>query len=186
MHNIRNEREFAKQVKEKRKHSMKPANFKNEEDEQLSWLLPLGSFGWKVCDMHCKMNVKDKNLWITGTKEQCEDFIKNAIGDDETVVYNKNKFHWTGYFGQPFIVIRLYSKAQRAKKFYTLKSLGDWTGCNIEKQKSLHSLSPNLYHCIILSTFTLQEYTKDIFGKDTGQNELGSLDWRYDTLNLRI
>lgn len=185
----RRDKEFIEHVRESRKHCMKPASYKDKEEVYLNWLLPIQYYnhelGWRKSDGRCIMNTKDKNLWITGTKEQCEKFIKDAIGDDKYLVYNKNKFHWNNYFGQPFIVLRVYNKSQRAKRVYTLRRLGDWAGFFIEKQKSFHELSPNLYHCIVLSTFSPKEYCKGAFGPDHDEDQAGSLEWRFDVLDLR-
>ena len=184
----RRDKEFIERVRESRKQCMKPAIPEEREKKQLDWLLPPAyndyDLSWTIEDSKFRMNTKDKNLWITGTKEQCEKFIKDAIGDDKTIVYNKKKFYWNNYFGQPFIVFRIYNKNQYYKKLHTLKQIGDWSGCTIEKQKSSHKLGSNLYHCIVLSTYTIKEFCKGVLHYEY-ENDIGSLEWRFDVLDLR-
>lgn len=177
------DREFIERVKEKRKHCMKPANYKEEEETYLNWLLPnYYDDGKGCCFPRCKMNTKDKNLWIVGSKEQCEEFIQKALGNDPTYVYNKTQYYWNNYFGQPFIVFRVYNKSRRDKRICTLRGIGDWIGYGIEKQKSSYNLSADLYHCIILSIYSPNEYCR---GMKYFDDEIRGLEWRYDILDLR-
>ena len=163
-------------IKEARKKFMKPA--RNVEDIRLG-LRP------------CKMNTKDKNLWITGTREQCENFLKLALGKNEygdyncyrsEYVYDKDDTgYWDGYDEQPFIVFRNYNKQKRTTKIREMRAAGDWSISPINIRWSSGMLNPDLYHCIILSTFTPEEYCK---GMAHESDEVGGLKWRYDELKL--
>ena len=140
----------------------------------------------------CKMNTKDKNLWITGTKEQCEKFLKlalgkNKYGDDNCYrseyVYDKDDTgYWDGYDDQPFIVFRNYNRQKRTTKIREMRAAGDHGIRAINIRWSSGTLNPDLYHCIVLSTFTPEEYCK---GMDHETDEIEGLKWRFDTLKLK-
>lgn len=160
-----------KLVETKRKNFMKPA--KN-----------LSVRGYKLCENcgPCKMNTKDKNLWITGTKEKLEKFIQDAIGDDEYQVYNKkNGKLWNGYFNQPFIVFRIYDKRHRNENVYEIRCAGDWGPRVISTSGHGKYLYPDLFHAIVLSTMTPKEYCE---GMLKGDDEAGGIEWRYDVLQI--
>ena len=143
-------------------------------------------------NFQCKMNTKDKNLWIVGTKEQCENFLKLALGKnkyndencyDSLRVYNKDDTnYWDGYEGQPFIIFRNYNKQKRALKVREMRLAGEWGHQTINIRWSSGMLDPDLYHCIVLSNYTPEEYCK---GMDHYDDEVGGLKWRYDILQLR-
>lgn len=164
-------------IEKARKNFMKPD--KNVEDIRLVY-------------KSCKMNTKDKNLWITGTKEQCENFLKLALGKNEYgdyncyrpwYVYDKDDTeYWDHYKDQPFIVFRNYNKQKRSTKIREIKAAGGYTTRTINIRWSSGLLNPDLYHCIVLSTFTPEEYCK---GMDNESNVVASLKWRYDTLVLK-
>ena len=168
------EKEF---INEYRKGFMKPD--KNEEDIRL-------------INKPCKMNTKDKNLWITGTKEQCENFLKLALGKNEyddyncyrpEYVYDKDDTgYWDGYDDQPFIVFRNYNKQKRTTKIREMRAAGGYTKRTINIRWSSGTLNPDLYHCIILSTFTPEEYCK---GMVREIDEIEGLKRRFDTLQLK-
>lgn len=133
-------------------------------------------------ELTCRMNTKDKNLWIIGTEKKLEQFIYNAIGDSWLHIYNKdNSQYWDGYMNQPFIVFRLYHKRNRRQKIVQLKEAGDWCPTVVNVRWSSGELNPNSYHCIILSIFTPEEYCKGLYNEE---NEIKSLKWRYDELKL--
>lgn len=173
-------------IKEHRKNFMKPERNPNiSYDELMINLLPESCLdftermqrGFTMKDSAAKMYSKDKNLWITGTKEQLENFIKNTIGDDLVHVFDKDKYRWNEYFGQPFIITRLYDRKKRQEKLSRLRALGDWLQRPIEKS-CYCLLHPDLFHCIVLSIYTMEEYCKDY------PQEVGGLKWRYDELKL--
>ena len=125
---------------------------------------------------------KIKNLWITGTKEKLETFIQNAIGNEWVNVYNKdNSDYWDNYYGQPFIVFRLYNKKNRMTMIQNMKIAGEEFDTPVNVRYSIGVLNPELYHCIVLSIYSKEEYCK---GTKDKKNNIGSLDWRYDDLKL--
>ena len=156
-------------VKHFRKNFMKPERNKEEFDNNNS-------------KNQCKMNTKDKNLWITGTKEKLETFIQNAIGDNWVHVYNKdNTQYWDEYYGQPFVVFRLYDKKNRNTVIEQIRTAGDWNKRIIGIRHSSKTLNPDLFHCIVLSIYTPQEYTKGTCWEKIYSN---GIDWRYDELKI--
>ena len=153
-------------IKEARKNFMKPA--RNVEDIRL-------------VHKPCKMNTKDKNLWITGTKEKVREFFHNAVDDHPIhVFYRIDKDSWSHYHDQPFIVYLLYDKKNRKDIIRELRRVGEYSPRKVGRGFT-HEINPDLYHCIILSTFTPEEYCK---GMDHEDIEVGGLKWRYDELNL--
>lgn len=165
-------------VKEARKRFMKPDRNKDIPlDELFKPFLFKKSFPYTKANCKAKMYSNDKNLWIIGTEEQLEDFIYKAVGDSWTHVYDNNNKH-KKYFGQPFIITRLYDKRKAHDKIYELRELGDWIPrwrAHVNFDKTVH---PDLFHSIVLSTYTMEEYCKDY------PREVGGLKWRYDELNL--
>ena len=166
-------------VKEGRRRFMKPDRNKNILLDELfkPFLLKKRSFSYTKANCKAKMYSNDKNLWIIGTEEQLEDFIHKAIGNSWTHVYNNDNKH-KKYFGQPFIVTRLYDKQKVHDKIYELRELGDWCPswrAHVNFDKTIH---PDLFHSIVLSTYTMEDYCKDY------PREVGGLKWRYDELNL--
>lgn len=158
-------------VESKRKNFMKPA--KNPS---------VRGYKSHECYEPCKMNTKDKNLWITGTKEKLEKFIKNAIGDDKYQVYNKgNGELWNGYYNQPFIVFRIYDKRHRNENIYQIRRAGEWGVVPVSTSGHGRYLYPDLYHAIVLSTMTPKEYCE---GMDLENDMVGGIKWRYDTLQI--
>lgn len=127
-----------------------------------------------------KMYSDKKNLWIIGTKDQLEKFINDAIGNCPYQIYNNN--HRVKYLGQPFIVTRLYNRQKRCDRIYELKQLGDWHPRWRAHTNSNIIIHPDLFHSIVLSTFTPEEYCKGMIYGDT---EINGLKWRYDFLNLK-
>lgn len=125
---------------------------------------------------------KIKNLWITGTKEKLETFIQNAIGNEWVHVYNKdNSDYWDNYYGQPFIVFRLYDKKNRMTMIQNMKRAGEEFYTPVNVRHSSGVLDPELYHCIVLSIYSKEEYCK---GTEYEKHDIGGLDWRYDDLKL--
>lgn len=166
-------------IKKARKRFMKPDRNKDVPLDELfkPFLLKIRCVPYTKADCKAKMYSKDKNLWITGTKDQLENFIYKAIGDSWAQVYDNNNHH-KKYFGQPFIVTRLYDKRKAFDKIYELRELGDWSPrwrAHVNFDKTVH---PDLFHSIVLSTYTMEEYCKDY------PREVGGLKWRYDELNL--
>lgn len=165
-------------VKKARKNFMKPDRNKDVPlDELFKPFLLKNRYDVSYTNSDAKMYSKDKNLWIIGTKDQLEKFIYKAIGDSWPQVYDNNNHH-IKYIGQPFIVTRLYDKRKAHDKIYELRELGDhfprWRG-HVNFDKPIH---PDLFHSIVLSTYTMEEYCKDY------PRELDGLKWRYDELNL--
>lgn len=167
-------------IKEARKNFMKPDRNKDVPlDDLFKPFLVKSRYGFPYTKRNCaaKMYSNDKNLWIIGTEEQLEDFIHKAIGNSWTHVYNNDNKH-KKYFGQPFIVTRLYDKRKAFDKIYELRELGDWSPrwrAHVNFDKTVH---PDLFHSIVLSTYTMDEYCKDY------PREVGGLKWRYDELKL--
>lgn len=167
-------------VKEARKRFMKPDRNKDVPlDDLFKPFLVKSCYGfpYTVERSKAKMFSNDKNLWIIGTEEQLEDFIYKAIGKSQSHVYDNNNKH-KKYFGQPFIVTRLYDKRKVHDKIYELRELGDWFPswrAHVNFDKTVH---PDLFHSIVLSTYTMDEYCKDY------PREIDGLKWRYDVLNL--
>ena len=130
----------------------------------------------------CKMNTKDKNLWISGDKEKVREFFHNAVDDHPIhVFYRCAKWSWSHYHDQPFIVYPLYDKKNRQDIISELRRVGEWSPRNVGKDYK-YEINPDCYHCIVLSTFTPEEYCK---GMDHEDIEVGGLKWRYDTLQLK-
>lgn len=107
----------------------------------------------------CKLKLRNKNLWITGKRNQLEKFIHEAIGDDPSYVYNKDSSNlWINYKKQPFIIFRIFD---RLNVFDTIKNIR-LAGSNhiktVQDGRSFIKLNPNDYHCIILSCYTPKEY----------------------------
>lgn len=130
----------------------------------------------------CKMNTKNKNLWITGTKDKLINFIHNAIDDQPThVFYRTSKDSWIHYHDQPFIIYCLYDKKNRQNIIREIRQVGEWCPRKVGRNFN-HEINPDLYHCIILSIFTPEDYCNGLKYKD---NLIGGLKWRYDTLVLK-
>lgn len=140
--------------------------------------------------VNCKDN-REKNIWITGSKEQLEMFIDRAVGTDPSRVYNFNKY-WDGYAGQPVIVVRLYRRYNMDQRIARIKELGEFVpiGADTSKGRLLYAdlqnhgfLNPMKYHCIILSTMTPEEACKDLDPRFK-HHDLTGLKWRYDVMTL--
>ena len=171
----KNKRVIIREAKERvvqqfRKNFMKPERNKEEFDDH-------------TLGLPCKMNTKDKNLWITGKREKLETFIYNAIGNDWIHVYNKdNTQYWDEYYGQPFIVFRLYDKKNRNTVIEQIRTAGDWDKRILGiRHSNGRILNPDLFHCIVLSIYTPQEYTKGTCWEKIYAN---GIDWRYDELKI--
>lgn len=138
--------------------------------------------------LDCKDN-REKNLWITGKKEQLETFIKQAVGTDPLQVFNICST-WDGYAGQPVIIARLYQKRNMQNRIYHLKALGDsvdrgaHTRNGVLLYSELFGIPVNSYHCIVLSTMTPEEACENIDPRYKEQ-DLGGLKWRFDELKLK-
>lgn len=137
--------------------------------------------------LDCKDN-HEKNLWITGKKDQLEDFVNQAIGTDPLQVYNIGST-WDGYAGQSMIVARLYQKRNMQDRIYHLKAIGDsvdrgaHTRSGVLLYSELFGIPVNSYHCIVLSTMTPEEACENVDPRYK-ENDLGGLKWRFDELKL--
>ena len=129
----------------------------------------------------CKMNTKDKNLWIIGTRDKLNKFILNTIGTSPThLFYRTVKDSWYFYHDQPFIIYGIFDKRNREETIKEIRQVGEWSPRNVGRV--FKEINPDLYHCIVISTFTPEEYCK---GMDHENDEIGGLKWRYDTLQLK-
>lgn len=128
-----------------------------------------------------RMQAKDKNLWIIGSENKLEEFIKSTIGDSWKHVYNKtNDRYWNDYDDQPFVVMRIFDKKDRKDVVRQIINAGDDYVKPVETYYKDIILDPNEYHCIVLSKFTPEEYCEGL----EKQFNLKSIKRRYDTLNL--
>ena len=155
----------------KRKNYMKPA--KNPMSR---------GYGEQEIRKACKMNTKDKNLWIVGSKDKLEKFVYDSLGTDRYHVYNKNNTdYWNGYHNQPFIIFRLYNRENRECAIYQIRKAGEYDPVPICTCNSGKFLYPDLYHVIVLSTMTPEEYCEDMINKE---DTVGGIRWRYDELQI--
>lgn len=140
----------------------------------------------KRCD-----KMKNKNIWIVGDKIQLERFILFALGYDSNCVYNLTGMkYWEGYYGQPFVVYRLYNRRNIEDRLYDIKKLGGYISQEVITQhgkpawyiKENTPIETTDYHAIILSIFTPEEVCKNL---DDEKYFLKVLRQRYSVLDLR-
>lgn len=131
---------------------------------------------------------KEKNLWVIGKKQQLEEFIKNAVGDDPALVYNWQSY-WAGYVGQPIVVNRIYVRNNMDKRMTNLRQISGLKPMDgiTRRGKLLYAtlnggyIDPKSYHLIVLSTYTPEQVCKVTEFKDYN---LDSLKQSYDELKL--
>lgn len=135
--------------------------------------------------------MRNKNIWIVGDKEQLERFITVSLGYDSNCVYDlAGMKHWEGYYGQPFVVYRLYNRRNIEDRLYDIKNLGGSLSKEVITShgkpawyiKENRPVETNEYHVVILSTFTPDEVCKNL---DNEKGLLQLLKHYYSILELR-
>ena len=98
--------------------------------------------------------------------------------------------YWEGYYGQPFVVYRLYNRRNIEDRLYDINKLGGSLSQEVITQhgkpawyiKENRPLETTEYHAIILSTFTPEEVCKNLVDEKC---LLQLLRHHYSVLDLR-